>query len=346
MTAGELQAMADGTDRKDRRRDVRRGQRRGPLYGLSLLLAVLWSGSALFLSGGLSGEQVADATAALPVVEEPQQTLPAPEVEAGFDAEALRGRLEEIAGEHGGVYGVAVLEPVSGTGVSLRGDEGFVTASIGKLPPFLALYRAAARGELDLEEEIQILPTDVQSYGSGELHSFPVGYSMSLRECAFWLVNRSDNTAWMMLNRRLGDEKIRAELEEMGAENALYSNLTDYVATPEDVLLMLQKISDPSYTSAELSTEMLAAMTDTVSEDRIPEKLPAAVRVAHKFGSYGDNFGDAGIVFYEDGQGVEKRYYLVVLSRGTGEYDARDAIQSMSLAVYEALVEDTTGEDT
>ena len=342
MASGGLEAVADNAEgasrRRDRRRAARRGRRVVPLYGLSLLLAVLSSGLVLFLSGGLSGEQVTDATAALPVVAEPPQSPPPP-VEAGFDAEALRARLEEIAGEQSGVYGVAVLEPASGAGVSLRGDEGFVTASIGKLPPFLALYRAAARGELNLEEEIQILPTDVQDYGSGELHSLPVGSSISLRECAFQLVNRSDNTAWVMLNRRLGDERIKAELESMGIENTAYANLSDYVAAPNDVLLMLQKISDPSFTSEELSAEMLAAMTATVSEDRIPEKLPAGVRVAHKFGSYGDNFGDAGIVFYEDDQGVERHYYLVVLSRGAGEYDARDAIQSISLAVHETLAE-------
>lgn len=315
------------------------------MHGLSLLLAVLLSGSVLLLVGGLAEEQVADATAAQPVVAAPSPT-PSPEVEAGFDAEDLRGRLEEIAAAHGGTYGVAVLDPISGTRVSLRGDEGFVTASIGKLPPFVALYRAAARGELDLDEEITLLPTDIQDYGSGELHSFPLGYSLTLRECAFELVNRSDNTAWVMLNRRLGEEKISAELADMGVENTFYQNLTDYVATPNDVLLMLEKISDPWFTSEELSAEMLDAMTGTVFEDRIPEKLPDDVRVAHKTGSYDDNFGDAGIVFYKDSQGVEKHYYLVVLSRGAGEYDARDAIQSMSLAVYEALAKDTAGEGT
>jgi beta-lactamase class A len=307
------------------------------MHGLSLLLAVLLSGSVLFLAGGQPGEQTADANPALPIIAEPP---PPPEVGVGFDVEALRGTLEEIAAEHGGVYGVAVLEPDSGTSVSLRGDEEFVTASIGKLPPFVTLYRAAARGELDLEEEIMLLPEDIQDYGSGELHSFPAGYSLTLRECAFELINRSDNTAWAMLNRRLGDEKISAELADMGVVNTSYQNLTDYVATPNDVLLMLQKISDPRFTSEELSAEMLDDMTDTVFEDRIPEKLPDDVRVAHKVGSYGDNFGDAGIVFYKDSHGVEKRYYLVVLSSGAGEYDARDAIQDMSLAVYEALAND------
>jgi hypothetical protein len=42
-------------------------------------------------------------------------------------------------------------------------------------------------------------------------------------------------------------------------------------------------------------------------------------------------------VFYRDSQGIERRYYLVVLSQGTSEYEARDAMQSISLAVYEAL---------
>ena len=44
-------------------------------------------------------------------------------------------------------------------------------------------------------------------------------------------------------------------------------------------------------------------------------------------------------MFYRDSQGTEKRYYLAVLTRGTGEYEARDAIQSMALAVHEALTD-------
>jgi hypothetical protein len=82
---------------------------------------------------------------------------------------------------------------------------------------------------------------------------------------------------------------------------------------------------------------MLEAMTDTHLEDRIPERLPPNARVAHKTGSYEDNFGDAAIVFYGGEQSTERLYYLVVLSKGTSEYEARDAIQNISLAVYEAL---------
>ena len=289
----------------------------------------------LTLGGGLAEERLAVETVASPTVTGPPVL---PEMTPGFDAQALQERLEEIAEGHEGIYGVVVLEPVSGTKVSLRGDEEFMAVSIGKLPPFVALYRGAAKGELDLEEEISILPEDVQYYGFGGVNYFPTGYSLSLREVAYRLINHSDNTAWAMLERRFGEAKVRTELQDAGVENSRYlDDLSGYFTTPNDVLLLLEKISTSRFTSEELSDEMLNTMTETTLEDRIPEKLPNDVRVAHKTGSYESNFGDAGIVFYKDHQGVEKRYYLVVLASDTGEYEARHAIQEMSLAVYEMV---------
>ena len=254
------------------------------------------------------------------------------------DARALSNRLEEIAEGHKGTYGVALLDPASGTRIALRGEEDFMAASIGKLPVLATLYRAAVRGELALEEEIPILTEDIRDYGDGEAVSIPGDDFLSLREGAFRMVNHSNNVAWSMLDRRLGAERIRNELEEMGIRHSRYSDdLSGYFTTPHDVLLLLEKITDPGFTSEGFSAEMLNAMRHTHLEDRIPEKLPLGARVAHKTGSYGANFGDAGVVFYEDARGVEKRYYLVVLSKDASEDEARDAIQSISLAVYEAL---------
>ena len=332
----DREGLAKGfEERADERPRVRRRWFRFFLQGLSILSALLCSMLVLILSGGVVEEQAIVGTVTPPAITG-SPTLP--EVTPGFDTETLQEQLEEIAEGYEGVYGVVALEPVSGTKVSLLEDEEFMAASIGKLPPFVTLYRAAARGELDLEEEISILSEDVQDYGFGGLNYFPTGHSLSLRECAYRLVNHSDNTAWAMLERRLGEEKVRTELRDAGIEDSRYlDDLSGYLTTPNDVLLLLEKISNPRFTSEELSAEMLDAMTETTLEDRIPEKLPGDVRVAHKTGSYENNFGDAGIVFYKDSQGAEKRYYLVVLAKDTGEYEARDAIQEMSLAVYEAV---------
>ena len=268
---------------------------------------------------------------ALPEALRPEAPRP-PEPVA--DLAALRADLQGVAGRHMGRYGVVVFDPDSRGGLSLGGDEAFTAASVGKLPTLLALYRAAAQGELDLDDKISLLHEDYQGYGTGVLHNLAPGTEMTLRECAYYLVNKSDNTAWAMLDRRLGVGRIQEEIEKIGATGTNYDQGT---TTPEDVFLMLRKIGDPAYTDGKLSEEMISAMTDTAFEDRLPASLPPDVRVAHKIGSYEDSYGDAGIVFYKDRDGTERRYFIVVLSGGSGEGSARAAMREMSRAAYDAL---------
>jgi beta-lactamase class A len=308
------------------------------LIGLSLMLAFAASALVLLLSGSLEGEQ--EGLDQWPDDDMVERGVVGQKAAPVLDPVALHDGLEDVAQGHEGIYGVALLDPDSGTKISLRGEEQFMAASIGKLPVFATLYRLGAQGELDLQEEIPVLPEDIRDYGEGVIPDPPEDDFLTLRESSYRMVNHSDNVAWSMLDRRLGAQRIRSELEEMGIGNSWYSDdLSGYYTTPNDMLLLLEKISDPQFTSEEFSAEMLNAMTETHLEDRIPEKLPLGVRVAHKTGTYGENFGDAGIVFYEDSRGVMKHYYLVVLVKecATGESEAREAIQSISRATYEAL---------
>lgn len=270
----------------------------------------------------------------------PPPPEPAPEragrrPEPAFDGAKLEEELREVAGHHAGDYGVVVLDPASGQKASVAADENFGAASIGKLPVLISLYKAATEGEADLDDEISILPSDVQTYGSGVLQGYPVGARIPLRECAFFLVNESDNTAWTMLERRLGKPRIQADLDRFGVRDTDYEERS---TTPDDVLLMLRKISDPSFTSEKLSDEMLDAMTDTYLEDRIPAGLPPNTRVAHKTGSYAGSYGDAAIVFPE-GEKSDEHYFIVVLADDAQEADARAAMREMARAAHEALTQ-------
>ena len=196
------------------------------------------------------------------------------------------------------------------------------------------LYTAASRGELSLDDEITMRASDVWAEGTGVLYRYPVGHTMTLRECARFLIKESDNTAEVMLNRYL-EEEIEAELDRIGARSTSYwmPNTT----TPNDVLLVLKAIADRSYTSPELSAEMLDVMTGTAFEDRLPRPLPDGARVAHKIGSYESTFSDAGIVLSAERSGVGQEYYIVVVSEGAPEGEARQTIQEVSLAAYRAL---------
>ena len=247
-----------------------------------------------------------------------------------FDARALEAEVSRISAAREGVYGVLVFEPGTGQTVAVNADEEFEAASLAKLYTMLALYRAVDRGELRLEEEISIQPTDVAGYGTGVLHNYPAGYQMTLRECVEYLIRESDNTAWVMLNRLLGEEEIQREVDEIGLQKTDYSG---YTTTPDDVLTALRAIADPAFTSEGLSGEMLEYMTGTAYEDRIPEPLPEGARVAHKIGSYGSSHSDAGIVYPQSGG----EYYLVILSTEAQEEDARQAMQEISLATYRSI---------
>ena len=174
--------------------------------------------------------------------------------------EELRSKLLGISKSHAGTYGVVVFDPYSGETASLNADRRFVAASLSKLYALLTLYRAASRGELSLDDEITMRSSDVWAYGTGVLSKnpskYPVGYTMTLRECAKFMIKESDNTAELMLNRYLEEERIEAELHRIGADSTRYWHPIN-TTTPNDILLVLKKIADPSSTSPQLSAEML-----------------------------------------------------------------------------------------
>jgi beta-lactamase class A len=251
--------------------------------------------------------------------------------------ESLRSELGQIAQAHPATYGVVVFDPSSGERVAMDADRRFLAASLNKLPVLMTLYRAAASGVVDLDDKISMQASDVQAYGTGVLYTYPVGHTITLRECARLLIKKSDNTAWKMLDRYLGRDYIRAELYRVGARSTEYwfPNTT----TPDDVLLVLEKISDPSYTTLHLSAEILDVMTNTSFEVRLPQPLPEGTRVSHKIGYYGSTFADAGIVFPEGARDARDAYLMVVIASDTSESASRAATQEMSLATYRILSE-------
>src|SRR5215212_2423551 len=298
--------------RRHARHQRRRRRRRGwTLLIFGLLLCLFVATYALWDS-----ERPAE-TAAIASVDRPTSAKPPrpPAPERIQAVEELRSKLLSISKSHAGTYGVVVFDPYSGERASLNADRRFVAASLSKLYALLTLYRAASLGELSLDDEITMRSSDVWAYGTGVLakypDKYPIGYTMTLRECATFMVKESDNTAELMLNRYLGEKKIEAELHRIGADSTRYWSPIN-TTTPNDILLVLKKIADPSHTNPQLSAEMLEIMTGTSFEDRLPGPLPQQTRVSHKIGSYESTFSDAGIVFPEDSAVNGQEYYIVV----------------------------------
>ena len=322
-------------DPRGSRRRRRRPPGRGPWALLTFVLFSCLVAAAVFIRGGEGSPPETTKVAAVDRPASAQAPELAVDPARARAVEELDGRLEGISRAHAGTHGAVVFDPLSGQSASLNADRRFVAASLSKLYALLTLYSAASRGEVDLDDEITMRASDVWAEGTGVLYGQPVGTTMTLRECARYLIEESDNTAEVMLNRYLGEKEIEAELRRAGADSTSYwvPNLT----TPDDVILVLEAIADPSYTSPKLSAEMLDVMMDTSFEDRLPEPLPEGARVAHKIGSWETTFSDAGIVLPEGASGAEEGYYVVVFSEGVPEGAARETIRDVSLEAYRAL---------
>jgi beta-lactamase class A len=316
----------------------RSGRRRRARRGLWVLLAIASLCCVVVVAVFLRGNEGTAETDKVAAVDGPA-TAQAPKLPIDSARARALGELDERLGEisraHPGAHGAVVFDPLSGQTASLNADRRFVAASLSKLYALLTLYSAASRGELSLDDEITMRASDVWAEGTGVLYAQPVGTTMTLRECARYLIGESDNTAEVMLNRYLGEEEIEAELRRVGATSTSY--WVPNTTTPNDILLVLKAISDPSHTSPELSAEMLEIMTGTSFEDRLPGPLPEGARVAHKIGSWETTFSDAGIVFPEGTDGTDQGYYVVVFSEGAPEGVARETIQDVSLEAHRAL---------
>ena len=171
--------------------------------------------------------------------------------------------------------------------------------------------------------------SDVQAYGTGVLYTYLIGYTMTLRECAEFLIKKSDNTAWKMLDRYLGRDYIRAELYRAGARSSQYwlPNTT----TPNDVLLMLEKMSNRSYTPPTPSRKDAGLAQGRLLRQHLRPRrsdLPRR-RARHK-----------GRLLYR-GYLLYSRDGIVVMASETGWGTSRAAIQEMSLATYRILSEPT-----
>src|SRR5215212_8376546 len=184
-------------------------RRRTPRRGLWVLMALVLL-SCLVVAAIFSWYRERPAeTAMLTAVDRPASAeLPEPPVPPARvrAVEEFDEKLRAISEAHTDTHGVAVFDLYSGESASLNADRRFVAASLSILYALLTLYTAASRGALSLDDEITMRASDVWAEGTGVLYRYPVGHTMTLRECARFLIKESDNTAEVMLNRYLGEE--------------------------------------------------------------------------------------------------------------------------------------------
>jgi len=240
-----------------------------------------------------------------------------------------RKSVEEMISPLRGEYGVYFEEIETKENFGINSTHQFIAASLIKMPVLITLYREAEAGRINLDQVYKLQVADKRG-GAGALQYKEVGYEISFRDMAKLMGQQSDNTAFNVVSKALGDEKIQATIDALGMKNTSYSeNLT----TPLDMGTLFRKLYLEKVVSDKDRDEILSFITDTIWEDRIPAGLPKGIKSAHKIGTEVGVISDAGIVF------SPKPFILVIISQEANEIEAKKALPEITKKIYELTQE-------
>ncbi|MEO0531687.1 MAG: serine hydrolase [Planctomycetota bacterium] len=253
-------------------------------------------------------------------------------------ADSTQADLEKTLGpmiaSHEGDVAVALKHLGTGQTYAYRADQPMPSASLIKLPLMVAVYDAAARGELSLDDQITMREAD-KAPGSGLLTPhFSDGATLTVRDAVRLMIGWSDNTATNLVIDALG--RVTAgeggSVAKAGIEacNTLMDNL-DYSTTrlnskvfdrsvsvdmersekyglgvigPAELVDLCESIVDGTVfgdvvdegEARKLCDEMLGHLRACQSTKMAPSRLPPETVVAHKTGSVDDVRCDAGVI--------------------------------------------------
>lgn len=132
----------------------------------------------------------------------------------------LEREIERLGKSAGGRLGVAAIHVESGRSVSFNGTERFPMASTYKVPIAVQLLWRVDRGELSLDQMVEIKPGDIRPNGTVRSLLSKPGLALSVRNLLELMLLVGDNSAADVLLRLAGGpDAVTARMKALGIEN-------------------------------------------------------------------------------------------------------------------------------
>ena len=199
---------------------------------------------------------------------------------------------------------VAFAADSEGRALFCHDEDGlFPSASVIKLPLVMTLYADAARGLLDLDEEVAV---GDRVDGSGVLRHMRKVERLSLRDLATLAIIVSDNTATNRLIERIGVERVGERMRDWGCvKSRLSRKMYDFeaakrghenVMTPRETVSLLIRLQRGECEDRATSDAVLGVLEQCQDRTMLLRYLPYATKVPHKTGTLDEARNDAAIV--------------------------------------------------
>lgn len=204
----------------------------------------------------------------------------------------LVDRLRERLAGTTGTYGIFVYRFQDRVSYGINEEEVMPGASILKIPAMIAVHQAVESGTMSLDD-IYVLSDADKRTGSGPLEYMTAGTRLPIRRLLLELGKKSDNTAWVALNKRLGMATMQEAMTDMGMTS---SNYQAGETTAIDVGKMWQQLYESKIVSPDHRDQIWEYLRDSIYEDRITKGVPEGVDLVHKVGTDVGVWADSGIV--------------------------------------------------
>ncbi len=234
----------------------------------------------------------------------------------------------------------------TGAELGLGADALMSTASVHKLCLVSTVFREAARGRIDLTQQVEV-PAEQRTKGPTGLAAMLDPARLSLRDLAAQSIAVSDNTAADVLWDRVGLDAVNSAMAELGLRSTravhmmrdLYASMTadagaaGVAALVEPATLARLRVLDPAHTNHSTARDLTALLAAVWRDEvcagehgrllrrvlglqawshRLASGFPFDdVRVSGKTGTLPTLRHEAGVVEYPDGG----RYAVAVLTR-------------------------------
>lgn len=228
------------------------------------------------------------------------------------DDDALRQAILPHVSAHLGEVAVSIKHLKTDASFQYRSDQTMPTASLIKLPLMVAVYHAAARGDLELKKSI-VLTADDKVPGSGILTDhFSDGATLALRDYVRLMIRDSDNTATNIVIDHVGLAETAQLMESLGLPNTklhskVYRRDTSIFpersqrfgigsTTAEEMVTLLTRLHEQELADEADTQQMLGHLQACSDRSKLARYLPANAKIFHKSGSIGNCRTDAGII--------------------------------------------------
>lgn len=247
------------------------------------------------------------------------------------EADQLTNEINSILENKQGTFGIWIEYLESKKSVRINAQEKFYAASLTKVPLLITAYRMVQEGKLKLETKVSYLEADSE-WGDGSIQNAKFGTEFKLEEVLFKLAKESDNVAKNMLYRILPWEEIQLTYNNVNVPANTVENefSTEEMARVWEYLYRMSNAKAQMLNQFQGSNEIFKLLTNTTTEERIPNVVPEEIEVAHKTGTWSTtgSWHDCGIVF------TDEPVLVCIMSKGS-TYD--ESVKVIREVTKEAL---------